>query len=427
MRYIHVPGYRAIIFRRTYPELERSILGESRKWYPGLGGRYNEQKKAWLFPSGATIMLGHLEHKTSVYEHGSAEYAYIGFDELTGFLESQYRFLSSRLRTTAKDGGKSIPVALRAATNPGGVGHDWVRARWSAWLGDIHEAGSGETLYYLPDDVGNESVVRGDTKGALSRQFISAALADNPTLMEADPGYADRLAALPLLVRLALQHGRWDITAEGNVFRREWLQRRAQHAPDELERWFRYYDLAASLKEKASRTATIQGGVHKGTLYLRRGFADRIEWPEQEELIANTMLSERGTRHGVEAKLHGLAAVQALRRDERLMGIYLEGVDVERDKLSRALAWSSWAEEGRVVFCEEGNGAWIGPWVDECTAFTGDGKTFDDRVDAVSGVVQMMGLCGGVAAGSVAVPRHVSSLKVGRMGRTIRDRGRGRR
>src|SRR3990167_3828652 len=103
--------------------------------------------------------------------------------------------------------------------------------------------------------------------------------------MKADPEYAMRLNLLPLLVRKALKDGLWDIALEGNIFRREWFKRIVKAAPDGLK-WARYYDLAASLRETASRTATGACALaDDGTLYIRDMIADRMEWPDQEKLI----------------------------------------------------------------------------------------------------------------------------------------------
>jgi predicted phage terminase large subunit-like protein len=202
---------------------------------------------------------------------------------------------------------------------------------------------------------------------------------------------------------MALKDGIWELAAEGNVFRPEWFKRTiaAGDLPEDL-RWVRYYDLAASLKTAASRTASAAAALAKdGTLYIRDVWAGKIEWPDQEALIERTMLAEPLTVHGIEAKLHGLAAIQALTRKRELAGITIQGREPKGDKLQRAMAWSSRAEQGKVVLVD---GRWIPDFIAEVVAFEGTGKTYDDQVDAVSGCVEMLANFGPPAAGTLGPP-----------------------
>jgi len=172
----------------------------------------------------------------------------------------------------------------------------------------------------------------------------------------------------------------------GNVFRREWFKI-VEVAPEGL-RWVRYWDLAASVKESADYTASVACALGPdGTLYLRDMIRGRWEWPDQEKIMVQTMLSDNGTAHGIEKALHGLAALQSLVRRRDLLRITIRGIDVDRDKLSRALPLSARAEQGKVVLVR---GAWIPTFMDELTAFSGDGKTHDDQVDTASGGLAML-------------------------------------
>ena len=121
-----MPSYRGLLLRRTFPELERSIIPRTRELYPFFGGRYNDQKKRWVFPSGAVVEMGYLDRDADVYKYHSAEYQFIGFDELTHFTEFQFDYMKSRLRS----GRVKMPCRMRAASNPGGVGHVWVKSKF---------------------------------------------------------------------------------------------------------------------------------------------------------------------------------------------------------------------------------------------------------------------------------------------------------
>jgi predicted phage terminase large subunit-like protein len=375
LRYVHVGGYRAILFRRTFPELRESLIGRSHELYPRLGGLYRVHENVWLFPSGARVRFGHMESKRAHYLYQSAEFAYIGFDELTSFEEEQYLYLFSRARTTA-----GVPVRMRAATNPGGTGHEWVKGRF------IDGMVPGEVRWFKRVGEVDTEVERGK-QGALSRQFIPATVYDNPTLMGADPLYVERLKALPLVERERLLYGNWEIAPQGNVFRAEWF-RVAKGEPQDVGRWVRCWDLAVSTRTSADYTASARVGMGEdGTLYVADVVKFRAEWPDTRRRIIQTAGREAGVTVAVERVAFQLAAIQDLRRDEGMVGTALVDVVPDRDKLSRAYAWSSRAEQGKVVLVD---GKWVPGFVNECVSFSGDGTTHDDQVDAVSGAVQLL-------------------------------------
>lgn len=203
-KFHELPWFTGIIFRRTYAQLERSLIPRSKTGgkfmhkgkevrtpsYYDFQGDYNEQKHTWTFPSGAKIIFGHLDTDTRIAEYDTDQYNYMGWEELTDFSEKQYTYLSHRCR------GK-IHI-IRAAATPGNVGNSWVRKRF------VEEAPGGYKL--MRDKV---------TKTA--RIFIPAKLPDNKDLMNEDPGYLDRLRLLPLAEQRAKIEGDW-WAFEGQVF-----------------------------------------------------------------------------------------------------------------------------------------------------------------------------------------------------------------
>jgi hypothetical protein len=195
-RYVSVSGYRAVIFRRTFPQLQE-IIDRCWKWYPTFGGEYRAGEHRWYFEAEgggiATIQLSHMQHENNKYDHQGKEYHFIGLDELTQFLESQYLYLLSRVRVPPP----GVQLRVRATTNPGGVGHVWVKTRF------VDVAPPLET--YIDPATGQ------------SRVFVPAKIYDNPTLVERDPLYVRRLEALPEVERKRLLHGEWDVF-EGQAF-----------------------------------------------------------------------------------------------------------------------------------------------------------------------------------------------------------------
>lgn len=193
LRNIRHPKYHGVIIRRTYPRLQE-IIDRCHEIYPAYGGEWSAKLHRFEFPSGAKITLGHCQHEDSKRDYHGKEFQYIAFDELTEFTESQYKFIAlSRARSTIP----GIPIQIRSATNPGGVGHQWVKERFV----DVAKWGR---RYISP-------------KTGLSRIFVPGTVEDNPTLFANDPAYLARLEELPEIEKLRLRHGIWD-AFEGQVF-----------------------------------------------------------------------------------------------------------------------------------------------------------------------------------------------------------------
>lgn len=197
LEYVHVPGYSALILRRTFADLSKpgALMDRAREWLAGSGARWNEQKKQWRFPSGAVISFGYLENEADKYQYQGAEFQCIIFDELTQFTESQYTYLFSRLRRLAT---ADVPLRIRAASNPGGIGAEWVQAR------------------FLPEDWSPEQAKALKVWEKDSRAFVPARLYDNPHLDQA--AYEESLAELDDVTRAQLLEGDWQVKARGNIY-----------------------------------------------------------------------------------------------------------------------------------------------------------------------------------------------------------------
>ncbi len=193
LRYAHRASHRALIIRRSMPEL-RELIDKSRELYPKAfpGCKYREVEKLWNFPSGAKIEFGFLERDADVYRYQGQAYSWIGFDEITHLpTEFSWNYLASRLRTTDSE----IVPYMRCTANPGGVGASWVKKR------------------YIDPTPPNESFLGED---GLTRKFIPARLQDNPYLAT-DGRYETMLNALPPTQRKQLLEGNWDVS-EGAAF-----------------------------------------------------------------------------------------------------------------------------------------------------------------------------------------------------------------
>jgi predicted phage terminase large subunit-like protein len=170
----------------------------------------------------------------------------------------------------------------------------------------------------------------------------------------------------------------------GTIFHRDWFQI-LEHLPEGAHDWRRYWDLAASVKTTADYTASSAvalGG--DGVLYLRDMIHGKWEWPDAKKIIMQTMLAEPATQHGIEEAMHGLAAIQELRREPSIANITLRGIRVDRDKISRALPWAARAESAKVKLIR---GNWNSAFLDQVSSFP---HGHDDMIDSVSGGLQML-------------------------------------
>jgi len=184
------PGSKQLILRRTFPELEKSLIRRHLQIYPRELYTYNSSNHTGKFINGSIIDFSYCDNEKDVYKYQSAEYDVIRFDELTHFSEEMYVYLLSRIR-----GANNFPKMAKSSTNPGGIGHTWVKERFI--------------------DIGEPNVVH--QVGKTTRVFIPSKVQDNRFLLDADPEYLNRLENLSDKDKRMLLYGDWDIF-EGQYF-----------------------------------------------------------------------------------------------------------------------------------------------------------------------------------------------------------------
>ena len=239
---IENPKFGGVIFRRTSPQLvgAGSLWENAQELYRPLGARLTESPNLdVVFRGGATLEFRHLQHASDVYDHQGKEYAFIGFDELTHFEESQFWYLVSRMRSMS-----GARIRMRCTTNPDP--DSFVRGLVAWWIGSdglpIAER-SGKRRWFIRDD---DAMIWGDTREEILAQcepgqqpqsmtFIGASLKDNPALTSKDPGYEGRINSLPLVERQRLGGGNWDVRPEGGKYiERPYFERRYTEQPKHL-------------------------------------------------------------------------------------------------------------------------------------------------------------------------------------------------
>lgn len=196
LRYVDVPGYSALILRKTFADLALpgAIMHRAKEWLAPTDAKWNERDFRFTFPGGASLSFGYLQTRNDRYRYAGAEFQFIAFDELTQFEEEDYRFLFTRLRRPSEGPLAEVPLRMRSASNPGGRGHEWVKRRLVERLPAKPVEGEAPDPMDTPER-------------AARRVFIPAKLRDNPSL---DPDtYEESLAGADPFTREQILNGDW--------------------------------------------------------------------------------------------------------------------------------------------------------------------------------------------------------------------------
>ena len=213
VRYLTNPNARMLLVRRSTEEL-RELIAVSKQLYPKAvpGIKFMERDKTWVAPSGATLWMSYLDRDDDVMRYQGQAFNWIGFDELTQWpTPYSWNYMRSRLRTTKNSG---LPLFMRATSNPGGPGHQWVKKTFI-------DPGVPNNAFWATDTDTGEVISwpKGHSRQGeplFKRRFIPATLFDNPYLAD-DGMYEANLLSLPEHQRRQLLEGDWDIN-EGAAF-----------------------------------------------------------------------------------------------------------------------------------------------------------------------------------------------------------------
>jgi predicted phage terminase large subunit-like protein len=349
LQFVEEPGYAAILFRRTFADLSLpgALMDRAREWLSGTAARWHDREKTWTFPSGATLTFGYLDAANDRYRYQSSEFQFIGFDELTQFEEADYRYLFSRLRRLESS---QVPLRMRAASNPGGIGHDWVKQRF---------------------------LVEGPTAG---RVFVPARLDDNPHLDRQE--YVASLSQLDPITRAQYLAGDWSVRQGGAMFRREWF--RIVGAPPAGLQLVRSWDLAATEARPGTdpdwTAGVLLGKSAEGVYYVLDVRRVRATPRGVEQLVRHTAEEDGSGVSIVMEEEPGSAGVAVKYQYAAVLAGY--GFHFERatgSKATRAAPFASQVEAGNVCLVR---GPWHTAFLEELEAFTHGGH--DDQVDAAA-------------------------------------------
>jgi phage terminase large subunit-like protein len=437
LMYAHVPGYSALILRRDYPRLAlpNSIMDRARQWLFKSDAVWNAQAKVYHFPSGAVLQFGYIDNPDDRYRYASSEYQFIGWDELTEFRlgpgdDNPYEFMFSRLRKSAD---MPVPLRMRAASNPGNIGHHYVRRRF------ITE----EALAALRDDL--PQVFYAD-KQACDRAFVPALLADNPHLHMQE--YIGNLMHLPAVTRARLLQGDWSVV-EDAIIKGDWLRYYDLHGEmlvplnkfrepfgESIDsrrcRRLAAVDTAGTSKQKAEerRGRAPSWSVcevwdywpHRKFLFLRHVWRDRVNWDGLKAGVRRVLETWHPQATLIENAHHGPPLYHELSQDFRMELVnpvtdLIRGQGGMPGKVERATPLLNKLEQGEVFF-PLSNADWLVELEQEFLAWTGLNDEPADQIDAAAYVATYADQHGG--AWSPVTPISTRSGLTGPWDRTIR-------
>jgi len=355
LMFVEEPSYKALLLRRTYTQLTlpEALIDLAHQWLTPTKAKWNGQEKQWTFPSGATLNFGYLDNENDKYRYQGAAFHFVGFDELTQFQENQYLYLFSRSR---KKKDSKIPLRFRAASNPGGIGHEWVKNR------------------FLVEE-------------KISREFIPAGLKDNPYLDAEE--YEKNLDELDPVTRKQLKEGDWDVLPGGNFFKREKFEIVDDYPRN--ARIVRYWDLAATEEKKGKDpdyTAGVKMCTHGGQYWIIDVIRERKAPANVESLIKQTAELDGYNVQIVMEQEPGSSGVAVISHYSRkvLNGFIFSGNKTTGNKTNRARPLAAAVENNNVKLVR---GSWNYNFLQECVVFPQE-EFHDDQVDAASGAFEKL-------------------------------------
>ena len=358
LQYVDIPGYSAILFRRTFADLSLpgALMDRFRSWASNYDDiHWNSNTFIATFPSGARISFGYLNNVNDYLRYKGSEFQFIGMDEVTEIRESDYRYLFSRLRRPASGPVSQIPLRMRCASNPA---PNWVRQRF---------------------------IVEGKQEG---RIFVPSTLKDNPGI-DAD-SYRQALSALDPVERRRLEEGDWWSTTLGTLFdRTSFVVIDGNEIPtiSSQARVVRYWDLAATEPSQSNPDPDWTVGVlmlhDDGIFYVLDVKRIREKGDKVERLIAQTA-SEDG--YGVAIRMEQEPGSSGKALADQYARYVVPGYDFmamrpSGDKVTRARPFAAAVANGNVRLVR---GPWISSWFDEFSSFP-EACDHDDQVDAAVG------------------------------------------
>lgn len=398
LKYLGVPGFNTVIFRRTSGELTQpgAIWDEAANLYTQLGGKPHQTDLTYKFGK-MQIKFDHMQHAKDRFKKHGAQYSLVIFEEVTTFEASQFWYMFSRMRSMTGLGTK-----MRATCNPDC--DSWVAPLIAWWIDQntgypIPERGGvlrwfvrrGDDLKWF--DSKEDALIEYPTARPKSFTFIPSSIEDNRALLNKDPDYLANLESLCLVERERLLHGNWKIRpAAGLYFKRSYFSTITQEEFNKTVPtnavYIRYWDLASSKeKQKTSeagqpcRTAGVKMTIHNNKIYIVH-----IEKFRQSPLIVEQQIKNMAQQDGFNCYVAieedpGQAGVALSAHYQTLLTGYATLFPrPAENKVVRASPLSAKAEDLDVILV---HGQWNEDFISEAESFPE--SKFKDQIDAASG------------------------------------------
>lgn len=343
LQHVHIPGYSALILRRTFRDLNQpdAIMQRSHEWLRGTPAKWNDRDKRWTFPSGATLTFGYCQNHADVYQYQGAALQFLGVDELTQWEERTYRYLLSRLRRPKDPENplSKVPLRARAGANPGGIGHKWVGKRFIESTNPEH-------------------------------RFVPALLDDNPHL-DAE-AYIAQLDELDENTRRQLRYGHWIQDASGIVAKFDEARNLIASVPP-WQQWFYLLGMDFGVRDSTAWVVLAWRRGDKKTYVVESDKQSGLDPTAVGELV--TALTKRyefsqvigdlggmGLAFGVELQNRFQIPIEPAKKINKLGNISLMNGALERgnlllvrgqnDKLAQELEELPWKDENHQEVAE---------------------------------------------------------------------------
>lgn len=386
LRHVQDKNHRAIIFRRTSPQLRSSgsVYNEAKDLFGKIGAKCNDTQMKFKFPSGAEVGFGHLQGSDQHLAYQGSAYSMVGFDEATHFTQDQTVYLISRLRNP------SITPYARLTCNPDANSYlkKWVEPYLdsSGQYPDPEKIGKTYWIGFGGEDGNISFNHERDDLHPLSYTFVPATLNDNKILTNSNPRYREMLLSLPLVERNRLLYGDWSISyTGGNIYKREWIREWRSNIPN--GNFYLGFDLASTVKNNKNKDPDWSAAclIQKNGLNhiihrvwrVRQSGTNVYSW--MQGVINDAIRIKGGNILRVYMEVEpGSASKREIEViNQRITGIKIEGIPSSSSKIVRSRSSSAAMESGKISII---NDTWNEDFLKEMESFP-DGS-HDDMIDS---------------------------------------------
>lgn len=371
------PKCKAIIFRKTFQDLEDFNENKLKKILQPIGWVYTVGKRIWKHPNGATCKLAYLENKGDEDHYQGQEFTFIGWEEAGNWATSdQIDKIRACLRSA--EGAKLFWVLT---CNPAGEGHEWIKKLYKLGNEGV-KAGIDPTVPWFNEKTQTECV------------FIPGTMQDNPQLLLNDPNYKNRLRSVGAahVVRAWIM-GDWDTSPDGNIYKRAWFKyydwdpylaalpsvgNAHREAPEFFE-IIQSWDTGQKTGEKNDYSVCTTWAIGQSQYFLLDMWRDKATMPVLARKVQQLAYQWWANAIYIEDRSSGASIIQSLREHTRLPII---GVNPDQNKIARAAAVAHLYESGRVLLPNPDKHEWVETYIEEHCSFPE--VSHDDIVDSAS-------------------------------------------